>query len=773
MTDFAPQVEELAQALSRLAYSLNAEKLFVATAMEQSLRPVEQSVESELGPVTTITEVLAFHLYPHFAATRSSMVPITPNHTGEAWTLAEELFRRTQLQQHSAEPLKGDRNRSDSIEPDGYWQGQAVEQVQLYGRSVRSSAYPEQTSRHIEEIQGRFDTWFVSRVGISPQRAVQLITALSDKMQERFERVGDTAGEAGRALQEEWKQSRTAKMRSQSSPRLEYLRRFRDKKHAVSWEALSYFAANCEAVAVGFDDISSQFTPPLTKLEWNALLNTLGLTPEKRANMTSPAEVRLFPLYVLSQDRVLLRDMGHTFDRIWAMFDATAMSDSTVANRYQRHRKEWLETHAVEYLERLFPHSAVLREALYPDPENPGGQTELDTLVVWGPFVLLVECKAKQFRLDAQLQRNADGTFGNAARLRSDLKANIEDAFHQTQRALRYIEESETPVFTEKSTGRTIPIKKGTWTRVYPITLSLLSMADIANYRPALRELGLFKSGVFPLALAASELDIITQFCEVPEVFLHYAERRQVLSKLPYDVLSDELDIFGAYLQARLREEVFTHEAQPLLVMLTGWTDKFDRWMHYQRGDIREKPDIRLNVPEEISAILHELRQRRDESARWISFGLLDLPDGLLHQIAAAFRDMHQDPPGDDYRCAQFFETQSKIMIILISTLRKPRAELYEHLQMRAVFEQYQSRAIRCLAFGIYLPDRGQPFDCAFWREGEWTYNAELEEKMAEMPKRHLLNRKKLNVRIPGRNEPCFCGSGKKYKKCCLNRISN
>jgi len=22
----------------------------------------------------------------------------------------------------------------------------------------------------------------------------------------------------------------------------------------------------------------------------------------------------------------------------------------------------------------------------------------------------------------------------------------------------------------------------------------------------------------------------------------------------------------------------------------------------------------------------------------------------------------------------------------------------------------------------------------------------------------------------PGRNEPCICGSGKKYKKCCLNK---
>ena len=22
----------------------------------------------------------------------------------------------------------------------------------------------------------------------------------------------------------------------------------------------------------------------------------------------------------------------------------------------------------------------------------------------------------------------------------------------------------------------------------------------------------------------------------------------------------------------------------------------------------------------------------------------------------------------------------------------------------------------------------------------------------------------------PGRNEPCYCGSGRKYKKCCINK---
>lgn len=26
-------------------------------------------------------------------------------------------------------------------------------------------------------------------------------------------------------------------------------------------------------------------------------------------------------------------------------------------------------------------------------------------------------------------------------------------------------------------------------------------------------------------------------------------------------------------------------------------------------------------------------------------------------------------------------------------------------------------------------------------------------------------------TKLPGRNEPCPCGSGKKFKKCCINKI--
>ena len=52
--------------------------------------------------------------------------------------------------------------------------------------------------------------------------------------------------------------------------------------------------------------------------------------------------------------------------------------------------------------------------------------------------------------------------------------------------------------------------------------------------------------------------------------------------------------------------------------------------------------------------------------------------------------------------------------------------------------------------------------NAAFEREnGTWTYTRALREGPA--PVRHAGPK-------PGRNDPCPCGSGKKYKQCCLGR---
>ncbi|NGZ73788.1 SEC-C metal-binding domain-containing protein [Saccharibacillus alkalitolerans] len=41
---------------------------------------------------------------------------------------------------------------------------------------------------------------------------------------------------------------------------------------------------------------------------------------------------------------------------------------------------------------------------------------------------------------------------------------------------------------------------------------------------------------------------------------------------------------------------------------------------------------------------------------------------------------------------------------------------------------------------------------------------AHAEERMREVAGRLM---RQMNVKRPGRNEPCLCGSGRKAKKCC------
>ena len=53
----------------------------------------------------------------------------------------------------------------------------------------------------------------------------------------------------------------------------------------------------------------------------------------------------------------------------------------------------------------------------------------------------------------------------------------------------------------------------------------------------------------------------------------------------------------------------------------------------------------------------------------------------------------------------------------------------------------------------------------------KWEFNNELQTKIQELvskSKPKILVNKKIIARKIGRNDPCPCNSGKKYKKCCL-----
>jgi len=71
--------------------------------------------------------------------------------------------------------------------------------------------------------------------------------------------------------------------------------------------------------------------------------------------------------------------------------------------------------------------------------------------------------------------------------------------------------------------------------------------------------------------------------------------------------------------------------------------------------------------------------------------------------------------------------------------------------------------------YSIKLPEH----DGAFVRKcGNWKlYHDYLEkEKIAVYKENYLVRLPQLSEKKVGRNEPCPCASGKKYKKCCISK---
>jgi hypothetical protein len=476
--------------------------------------------------------------------------------------------------------------------------------------------------------------------------------------------------------------------------------------------------------------------------------------------MVDPVEVSKRPLFVLPNGRVFFVDGSHILDLLWVGFENVAKT----CQKYQKHKSEWLEKKIAEYLSKMFPLKNIYKNLTYPNPDKSDGSiAEIDFVIEWGPFLVLIEAKAKQFRMESQL--------GDAGRLRTDIKANVEDAFEQARRAARYIEKSSAPKFIECKSGQELIINKNNIQRTYLLTVSQHYLAGLATDLAALKSLELFKDGEYPISLCLADLEIISEFCGGPDVFLHYIERRLATQKKQVFVCTDEIDFFGAYLDTRLRiEDRFLKkgERKPNWINLGPWSNEFDNWMKYKRGHISEPPSIRLKVPDEIQEILEELRKNdRDDAAKWIAFALLDMSDKGLAIISKAIQELRKaELTSGKFR--RLVVQDQDTVISFTASLDLPKSLLHKRTAERAIVEKYRRKALKSISFGIMVLD-AKPFECATWAEGPWEPDEEMEKLIEDEPPFVPAPGQKL----PGRNDPCICGSGKKFKKCCLHRLTD
>jgi hypothetical protein len=134
------------------------------------------------------------------------------------------------------------------------------------------------------------------------------------------------------------------------------------------------------------------------------------------------------------------------------------------------------------------------------------------------------------------------------------------------------------------------------------------------------------------------------------------------------ETVGDEIRLFGAYLKTRLSDSMFLDEEGRRLTLISfaDFHLKFDEVMEFRRGERSEAPDIRLEVPPAISAILMELRKRhKDVPSRWIAHSVLSLTNDQLIALDHVLATAHERwPRPGHFGRAVYYENGTAICIV-------------------------------------------------------------------------------------------------------------
>lgn len=735
----AKEKDEAEAELQELISTVNSEALLSSMIAQLMFLPQDSSFGDRYGNHPAMLEILATYCIPHSGKNSEAALPASL--TQHCYRLLEKIL--------NAKMFEGF-GEFDASQPET----SLALQMKMHSQVVRGSAFPEQTAHKIRVIQGNFDNWFESKLGLSPSRAVEIVYALISKA----ECVATDHTPLCRKLANEYKARYNT---------------LQAKKHRTEQEQMfvDYLSSAGEkgAFILGYvtyqNDVMSSVLP-LDILELD-LIPKVSDTEAKtfkelfcvnKLNIGDIEHIQRTPFYEFSSGKVLFSEVSNSFDVIWDTFESSARQDNKFYDsRYQKKKAKWLEQRAYEHLSKFFPKESVYRSLTYPDPTKDSGTTELDLAVKWGPFLIVLEAKAKQFRFES--------VTGHGGKLRTDIKNNVEDAYQQALRAIQYIDENDTCTFIEADSGRELSFDSDSIHRVFPISLTFHHLAGVATQLNELEKMGLFKGNHYPFSICESDLELLAKVDVSPEVFLHYISKRIGILNGDKRWQGDELDLFGTYLDSRLLlpNIIDGSEQIPDYFSFGGYSGQFDQLMAFERGEYPDRPEIGLNLPEDVGDIFEQLKTWDDSGARWTSFALLELDDNSLYQIRQGMRDLKNNiVPHNGFRRITIQHEDTCISIVGSSSATFE--DLKKNMKMRGMVEKYRRKLPRSIVFGVLSNGNSKVFDSAEYIEFDWFEDSEIQKLVDAEPAA-------IPSVLPKVNEACFCGSGKKYKKCCRNKV--
>lgn len=461
-------------------------------------------------------------------------------------------------------------------------------------------------------------------------------------------------------------------------------------------------------------------------------------------------------------------DLSSLFDNIYRVVQrALFRRDPACKERWNRVQSELTENLAKKYVERLLPGARVWRGVHYKAPAKSGKREwcETDVVVAFDEHLFVLECRAGSFT-------HSDPATDFEAYRRS-LKNLVVKPANQGHRFLDHFNASSSVELFDRDHRQVGSLNRDDFRRTHVCAVTLDSFTELAARTQHLIEIGVDVEETPAWSVSIDDLRVFADVFTNPMVFLDFVEQR--VKALTSDAIAcnDELDHVGLYLEHRDYAGVVEGSGMARPSFL-GYRGAVDRFFARKLIDPAASFDSATASPELITQILAILSRSTRRGRFRVAERLLGTPTpvtkDLERRVLRELKAQTTRGGGGPRHISQHLKGLEMTVSCWMSPWStRNRDDALEHARTVAFVTNDTSRLLLELSFSEDRRLRDVWWEWIDIRTIGAPERGYLVGKADAVRRRRIARAKAERGKI-GRNDPCPCMSGRKWKKCCLLR---
>ncbi len=424
------------------------------------------------------------------------------------------------------------------------------------------------------------------------------------------------------------------------------------------------------------------------------------------------------------------------------------INDESYKDTASSNRGNAAETIVFDMLAKVFGQANIYRGVKIYKGKNT--VSDIDVLCVAGGYSLIVQVKSKKLTTAAR--------HGNPIKFSRDFQVAYQEAYKQGLKCRNAVLCGD--VKLKDHTGKTLDLSVN---EAYILCVTTDDCASIALLVE--NHIERSASDPCPVALSIFDLEIFVHYLNKPALFLYYMKQRAVIDNRLH--LINEVGCLAHHLINKLYpsqefSDLFFDQSYAIFI------DK--HYNAFRKGistdHIEDAFNARWTNPK-FELLCDHINTAAFSGYIDVLFALYDLSSEARELLIDKFTYCKELVKSDKriHTCRLVTNDSNKTVVgysIVVSSI-VDRDEAIERLELLCEVNKYKYKSDRWIGFGSFI-ESDSFIDYYYHNYKEWVEDSEMDDIVSSFDLMTMGSNSKI---IVGRNDPCPCGSNRKYKKCC------